>query len=74
MAGKDAKSKPDRKVRRQCARKTWQFGSRLGPQEVLDRHSELRSEAEAIATGMLTRISRFSIADEIEDALIQIRL
>ena len=41
---------------------------------VLDRHSELRSEAEAIATGMLTGISPFSIADEIEDALIQIRL
>src|ERR1035437_9773546 len=36
-----------------------------------DRHSELRSEAEAIASDMLTEISPDSVADEIEEALLQ---
>jgi hypothetical protein len=72
MAGKDAKSKPDRK------RQSGNVLEKLDHAEaasvltkLLDRHKELRSEAEAIATGMLTEISPFSIADEVEDALLQ---
>jgi hypothetical protein len=38
---------------------------------LLDRHSELRSEAEAIARGMLGEISPFSVADDVESALLQ---
>jgi hypothetical protein len=39
--------------------------------KLLDRHSELRAEAEAVARDMLTGISPLSVADEIEDALLQ---
>jgi len=39
--------------------------------KLLDRHSELRAEAEAVARDMLTGVSPFSVADEIEDALLQ---
>jgi hypothetical protein len=38
---------------------------------LLERHSELRSEAEAIARGLLTEISPFSVADDVENAVLQ---
>ncbi len=39
--------------------------------KLLDRHGELRSEAEAIARGLLAEISPFSVADDVENALFQ---
>jgi hypothetical protein len=38
---------------------------------LLERHGELRSEAEAIARGMLAEISPFSVADDVENAVLQ---
>jgi hypothetical protein len=38
---------------------------------LLDRHGELRPEAEAIARGMLGEISPLSVADDVENALLQ---
>jgi hypothetical protein len=38
---------------------------------LLARHSELRPEAEAIARDLLTEISSFSVADDVEIALLQ---
>jgi hypothetical protein len=34
------------------------------PRKPLDRHGELRTEAEAIVSGMLAEISLFSVADD----------
>ena len=73
MAKKNAESKPDRKEE-SCANvldklDSAEAASALG--KLLDRHSELRSEAEAIACDMLTEISPDSVADEIEEALLQ---
>jgi hypothetical protein len=73
MAKKNAKSKSDRKEE-SCANvldklDSAEAASVLG--KLLDRHSELRSEAEAIASDMLTEISPDSVADEIEEALLQ---
>jgi len=73
MAKKNARSKPDRKEE-SCANVLDKLDSAeaaavLG--KLLDRHSEFRSEAEAIARDMLTEISPDSIADEIEEALLQ---
>ena len=73
MAKKSAKSKSDRKEE-SCANvldklDSAEAASVLG--KLLDRHSELRSEAEAIASDMLTEISPDSVADEIEEALLQ---
>lgn len=39
--------------------------------ELLDRHSELRSEAEAIARDLLAEVSLFSVADDVESAVLQ---
>jgi hypothetical protein len=39
--------------------------------KLLDRHRDLRIEAEAVARDVLAGISAFSVADEIEDALLQ---
>ena len=39
--------------------------------KLLDRHGELRSEAETIARAMLAEISPLSVADEVEEALLQ---
>jgi hypothetical protein len=72
MAGKDAKSKSDRKGEgANVLEKLDNAEAASVLRKLLDRHSELRSEAEAIATGMLTEISPFSVADEVEDALLQ---
>ena len=73
MAKKNAESKPDRKDD-SCANvldnlDSGEAASVLG--KLLDRHNELRSEAEAIASDMLTEISPDSVADEIEEALLQ---
>lgn len=38
---------------------------------LLGRHSELRPEAEAIAKDVLTGISPFSVADDVENAVLQ---
>lgn len=38
---------------------------------LLDRHSELRPEAEAIARDILAEISLFSVADDVESAVLQ---
>ena len=38
---------------------------------LLDRHGELRSEAETIARAILAEISPFSVADDVADALLQ---
>jgi hypothetical protein len=72
MAGKDAKSKQDRKGERaKVLGKLDNAEAASVLRKLLYRHNELRSEAEAIAIGMLAEISPFSIADEVEDALLQ---
>jgi hypothetical protein len=38
---------------------------------LLERHNELRSEAETIARGMLAEVSPFSVADDVENAVLQ---
>jgi hypothetical protein len=73
MSKKNAESKSDRKEE-SCANvldklDSAEAASVLG--KLLDRHNELRSEAEAIASDMLTEISPDSVADEIEEALLQ---
>ncbi len=40
-------------------------------QSLLDRHPELRTEAETIARGVLGEVSLFSVADDVESAVIQ---
>jgi hypothetical protein len=72
MGGKDAKSKSDRKVEgANVLEKLDNAETASVLRKLLDRHSELRFEAEAIASGMLAEISPFSVADEVEDALLQ---
>ena len=72
MPGKDAKSKSDRKGEgANVLEKLDNAEAASVLRKLLDRHSELRSEAEAIASGMLAEISPFSVADEVEDALLQ---
>ena len=73
MAKKNAESKSDRKEE-SCANvldklDSAEAASVLG--KLLDRLNDLRSEAEAIASDMLTEISPDSVADEIEEALLQ---
>lgn len=62
MAKKKAKSKPDRKAKDEAAAVL---------RKLLEVHSELRTEAEAAGRDALAGISAFSVADEIEDALLQ---
>jgi len=38
---------------------------------LLDRHPELRPEAEAIAKGVLSEVSPFTVADDVENAVLQ---
>jgi|SRR6266542_1715544 len=73
MAQKNVRSKPDRKAKN-CAHLLDKLDEAEGAsvlRKLLDRHSELRNEAEAIAREMLAGISPSSVADEIEDALLQ---
>jgi hypothetical protein len=72
MAGKDAKSKSDRKGEGANALEKLDNAEAASVlRKLLDCHRELRSEAEAIASGMLAEISPFSVADEVEDAVLQ---
>jgi hypothetical protein len=73
MAGKDAKRKSNREGE-SAANVLDKLDSAEAAsvlRKLLDRHSELRSEAEAIARDMLTGISPFSVADDVEEALLQ---
>ena len=73
MAGKDPKRKADREGESAANVLDKLDGAEAASvlRTLLDRHGELRSEAEAIAMDMLTGISPFSVADEVEEALLQ---
>src|ERR1035438_281117 len=73
MAEKNAKSKPDGKAEggANLLDKLDDAEAASVLRKLLDRHSELRTEAEVIASEMLAGISPFSVADEIEDVLLQ---
>jgi hypothetical protein len=73
MAEKNAKSKRDRKGERGASLldKLTEAEAASVLRKLLDRHSELRAEAEAAARDMLAGISPLSVAGEIEDALLQ---
>ena len=70
MAEKNAKSKRDRKGERGASLldKLTEAEAASVLRKLLDRHSELRAEAEAAARDMLAGISPLSVAGEIEDA------
>ena len=38
---------------------------------LLDRHPELRTEAETVARGVLSEVSMFLVADDVENAVLQ---
>jgi len=73
MAEKNAKSKRDRKGESGASLldKLTEAEAASVLRKLLDRHSELRAEAEAAARDMLAGISPLSVAGEIEDALLQ---
>jgi len=73
MAGKDAQRKSNRESQSEA-----NVLDKLDSEEaasvlrkLLERHGELRSEAEAIALGILAEISPLSVADDVENALLQ---
>ncbi len=73
MAEKNAKSKRDRKGESGASLLDKLNGAEAASvlRKLLDRHIELRAEAEAVARDMLAGISPFSVADEIENVLLQ---
>ena len=73
MAGKDAKRKRNREGQSgaNVLDKLDSAEAASVLRKLLDRHCELHSEAEAIAMGVLAEISPFSVADDVENALLQ---
>jgi hypothetical protein len=73
MAEKNAKSKPDGNAEGGAGLldklDDAEAAAILG--RLLDRHTELRTEADAIFRDMLAGISAASVADEIEEAMLQ---
>ncbi len=71
-AGKDPKRKSHPEVgRRTLLDKLDDAEAASVLRGLLARHSELRPEAEAIAKEVLTEISLFSVADDVESAVLQ---
>ncbi len=73
MAEKNRSSKPDRDGKRgaNLLDKLDDAEAASALRKLPDRHSELRTEADAIARDVLAGISPASIGDEVEDALLQ---